>query len=108
MPNTSVRAAAEGMPDVNRRRLLLGLASASAVAATVSIPQAADAAPIENPVLIRMADELPAIEAECHAADAAIDSVLAQWRPLWPLAPEEIVYRDKHVGEKERGLWGPI
>jgi hypothetical protein len=59
MPNNSVRAAAEGMPDVNRRRLLLGLASASAVAATAPIPQA-DATPLPatpyDPLIAHIAD----------------------------------------------------
>lgn len=107
MPNTTVRAAAESVPEVNRRRLLLGLASASAVAATVSIPQA-DATPLENPELIRLGDELLPLEAECHATAAAANSILTQWKSSWPLAPEEIVYRDKlaTAGEKERGLWG--
>jgi hypothetical protein len=70
MPNTPVREAAEGMPAINRRRLLLGLASASAVAAIVPIPKA-DAAPLENSELIRLGNELPALVVECHAAEAA-------------------------------------
>ncbi|MER8484617.1 hypothetical protein [Mesorhizobium sp. M1322] len=36
MPNTTVRAAAKGMPDVNRRRLLLGFAAASTAAAAAA------------------------------------------------------------------------
>jgi hypothetical protein len=95
------------MPDVNRRRLLLGLASASAVAATVSIPQA-DATPLENPELIRLGNELPAFEREHQAATAALASIKAEWRPLWPLAPDAIVCRDRHYygDETERGLSG--
>ncbi|RWN31739.1 hypothetical protein [Mesorhizobium sp.] len=45
MPNTTVRAAAEGMPDVNRRRLLLGLAAgATATGATAPALAAASTA----------------------------------------------------------------
>lgn len=36
MPNITVRAAAEGMPEINRRRLLLGLAAASTAAAAAA------------------------------------------------------------------------
>lgn len=104
MPNTSVRAAAEGMPDVNRRRLLLGLASASAVAATVSIPQA-DATPLENPELIRLGNELPELERECLEAEASVKSILKEWRPLWPSAPDAIVVRFGG-NNLERGLSG--
>lgn len=53
MPNTTVRAAAEGMPDVNRRRLLnlTGAGLALAAAATVRKASAApiDAASAEHP-----------------------------------------------------------
>ncbi|HEV2898828.1 MAG TPA: hypothetical protein VGX71_13530 [Pseudaminobacter sp.] len=106
MTNNVVRTAAEGMPDVNRRRLLLGLASASAVAATVSIPQA-DATPLENPELIRLGNELPAFEREHQDAAAALKAIKAEWRPLWPLAPEEIVCRTRYYGDEiERGLSG--
>jgi hypothetical protein len=90
MTNNVVRAAAEGMPDVNRRRLLLGLASASAVAATVSIPQA-DATPMENPDLIRLGNELPAVEARYLNAVAAVRAIAAEWSPVWPVVPAELV-----------------
>jgi hypothetical protein len=106
MTNTAVRTAAEGMPDVNRRRLLLGLASASAVAATVSIPQA-DATPLENPDLIRLGNELPAFERAALDAEAAVNSIIKEWRPLWPAAPEAIVCRMRYYGDEiERDLTG--
>ncbi|SJM28995.1 hypothetical protein [Mesorhizobium delmotii] len=41
MPNTTVRATAEGMPDINRRRLLLGLAATSTAAAAAAALAAA-------------------------------------------------------------------
>ncbi|RWK66096.1 MAG: hypothetical protein EOR49_03280 [Mesorhizobium sp.] len=49
MPNITVRAAAEGMPDVNRRRLLLGLAATAAAASALAAASTiidATAAPI--------------------------------------------------------------
>ncbi|WP_353641629.1 hypothetical protein [Mesorhizobium sp. WSM2239] len=77
MPNNAVRAAAEGMPEINRRRLLLGLASAlplywEAVANLVRTP-APDAAAVMwkrklNPnYLLITAEEL----AEAIAKDEA-------------------------------------
>jgi hypothetical protein len=38
MPNTSVRAAAEGMPDVNRRSFLRGIPAAGAMVLVASVP----------------------------------------------------------------------
>lgn len=75
MPNTTVRAAAEGMPDVNRRRLLLGLAAGStaAVAAAAftiidatAAPSVADAIPVtrEKTSLDAMLLDLPPEEAQ--------------------------------------------
>ncbi|RUV54305.1 hypothetical protein EOA85_25365 [Mesorhizobium sp. M5C.F.Ca.IN.020.29.1.1] len=75
MPNNHVRAAAEGMPDINRRRLLLGLAAGStaAVAAAAftiidatAAPSVADAIPAtrEKTSLDAMLLELPPEEAQ--------------------------------------------
>ncbi|RUV75894.1 MAG: hypothetical protein EOR30_17245 [Mesorhizobium sp.] len=75
MPNTTVRAAAEGMPDINRRRLLLGLAAGStaAVAAAAftiidatAAPSVADAIPAtrEKTSLDAMLLDLPPEEAQ--------------------------------------------
>ncbi|RWJ37455.1 hypothetical protein [Mesorhizobium sp.] len=70
MPNNHVRAAAEGMPDVNRRRLLLGLAATLTAAASTIIdataaPSVADAIPVtrEKTSLDAMLLELPPEEA---------------------------------------------
>lgn len=68
MPNTYVRAAAEGMPDINRRRLLnltgAGLAL-DATGAAVRKASAApiDAAPAEHPdaELFRLDQEMEAL-----------------------------------------------
>ncbi|TIO11070.1 hypothetical protein [Mesorhizobium sp.] len=106
MPNTTVRAAAEGMPaaNLNRRRLLMGLAAASTAAAAVTVAPAAHSAAVnENPEPVRLGNELPAAEAEMLAAKAAKSAVIAEWSPRWPLAPDEII---EHGCEIERNLTG--
>ncbi|MGK6313698.1 hypothetical protein [Neorhizobium sp. DT-125] len=49
MPNTPVQAAAEGLPSIHRRRLLIGLAAASATTASLAVPDVAEPATIEDP-----------------------------------------------------------
>ncbi|RWO54166.1 hypothetical protein [Mesorhizobium sp.] len=65
MSNTTVRAAAEGMPEINRRRMLLGLAVASTAAATITVASAAGCAPVEHPdaELFRLEQEMEAAHA---------------------------------------------
>lgn len=86
MPNTHVRAAAEGMPDVNRRRLLLGLAAVSTAAAAAAAftiidataaPSVADAIPAtrEKTSLDAMLLQLPPEEA--HRLRIEILAILA-------------------------------
>lgn len=103
-------------PAVNRRRLLLGLASASAsgaaiVAAGVTVgavtaDTAHGATVAENPSLLTLGDQLPDAEAEMVAANAALRDVLRRWWSKWPVAPDAIVkpYRDDCA--LERGLDG--
>ena len=88
MRNDTVSAAAEGLPTINRRRMLLGLAAASTAAATVTVATAA--APAENPELIRLAEELPATEARYIAADEHQRRLQQKYGRQWPLAPDEI------------------
>lgn len=103
MPNTTVPAAATGLPQIDRRRLLLGLAAASTAAATVTVAQPAPAATLaENPELIRLAEpqanpelvtlfrDLKEAVAEKAAAKDAKEWLADEWRHSWPLAPEEI------------------
>ncbi|MER8797850.1 hypothetical protein NKH75_27270 [Mesorhizobium sp. M0984] len=104
MPNNTVRAAAEGMPDVNRRRLLLGLAAASTAAAGLTVaPPAHSAAQAENPDLIRLGDALPLVEAEYVKAHKAERAVLAEWSPRWPLAPACLIDGGDEVDRKLSG-----
>ncbi|PAP94540.1 hypothetical protein [Mesorhizobium wenxiniae] len=92
MPNTSVRAAAEGMPAINRRRLLLGLAAASTAAAAVTVaPEARSGQISENPELLRLGNEFPAVANEYRSALAALNAIVNKWSKVWPVAPDEII-----------------
>jgi hypothetical protein len=91
MPNTSVRAAAEGMPEINRRRLLLGLAAASAAAAAVTVAPAHPAGLTENPELIHLGNQLAAVADEYRTAKAERTAIFTKWSKVWPLAPDEII-----------------
>lgn len=71
---------------VDRRRFLLGLAAASTAAAALP----ASAAPVENPKLIALANELPAVAAAYHAAYAAYREMHKRHKASTPLAPDEI------------------
>ena len=104
-------------PAFNRRRLLLGLASASAsgaaiVAAGVTVgavtaDTAHGATVAENPSLLTLGDQLPDAEAEMVAANAALRDVLRRWWGKWPIAPDAIVkpYRDDCDLDKARPLF---
>ncbi len=76
----------------SRRRFLTmadGIAAATAAAGAVAI-QAARGAPAENPELIGLGNELPAIVAEYREAHAARRAIIAEWSPQWPKAPESL------------------
>lgn len=92
MPKHSLGAAAEGLPEINRRRLLLGLASASSAAAIAAIPAAAEATPMvaENPRLVELAAQLPTLASSYYEALQAQNVVEAKWNALWPWAPDEL------------------
>lgn len=90
MPSAIVRAAATGLSSVlfDRRRMLLGLAAASTAAATATA--ALEPSASENPELIRLAKELPALADQYHAAWKHQRDTEAKWAPLWPLASDDI------------------
>jgi hypothetical protein len=88
MPNTTVPAAAEGLPQINRRRLLLGLAAASTAAAAFIVD--AVAAPVENPKLLALAAELPAIAEASRVAYRAYKDMAKRWSSATPWAPDEL------------------
>ncbi|MBZ9888931.1 hypothetical protein LB559_13360 [Mesorhizobium sp. BR1-1-3] len=104
MQNTRVLAAAEGMPNLNRRRLLLGLAAASTAAAvgTVATHSGAKAAPAENPDLIAIGNRTPAIEQAYADAWAHEKEVIRVWAPKWPSAPAELTAKpSRHQPERD-------
>ncbi|WP_324132337.1 hypothetical protein [Bosea sp. (in: a-proteobacteria)] len=91
----------------DRRRMLLGLAAASSAAATATV--AASPKLSENPELIRLAQELPAVEAHYRAAQAHQAATEAKWMPLWPIAPDDITEpgsRDFYNLPFEKGFKG--
>ncbi|TIU00968.1 MAG: hypothetical protein E5W55_01575 [Mesorhizobium sp.] len=115
MPNASVPAAGEAVPatNLNRRRLLLGLAAASAAAATATAApsNAVAATPAENPELIALAADLPAIVDECLEAIRVQREIEWRWYQATPRAPDELTevgtdgpYEKGQPGEAESGL----
>jgi hypothetical protein len=89
MPNTAVRAAAEGLPAITRRTMLRGLAAlsastGSAVAATGEIPQSEDAA------LLALGRELEAAVETYDRAKEAEHAALSHWKWLTPPVPEAL------------------
>lgn len=90
--STTVAASLE--PTINRRSLLTGIAAASASAAVVATPapaKAAAASTAENPALLQAHGELLAARAEHEQAKTALEWLVAEWRHLWPLAPEDLL-----------------
>ncbi|RWP32230.1 MAG: hypothetical protein EOR04_33120, partial [Mesorhizobium sp.] len=106
MPNTTVRAAAEGLPAINRRRMLLGLAAASTAAAAITAASAAGCASVENPELVRLGNRLPEAAAEYRAALEEIEWIAAEWKHRWPLAPDEITWPRGDYTNGERDIAG--
>ncbi|MGX5803371.1 hypothetical protein ACWGS9_19245 [Bradyrhizobium sp. Arg314] len=112
MPNTIVQAAGEAMPaaNLNRRRLLLGLAAASAAAAA-TVPSNAAAVPAENPELLALSANLPAIVDECLVATRVVREIEKRWYAATPRAPDELTvagtgepYERNQPGNPEPGL----
>ncbi len=95
---------------VSRRGLLLGLAAASTAAAAIPVADAAVTV-AENPELIRLADELPAVYDRYVEAWHRDRDIIDKWYAVWPLAPDEISEVGtkspwETVGEKERSFEG--
>lgn len=94
MPRASIPATGEAMSDrtpifISRRRMLLGLAAASTAAATATTGGVAVAAS-ENPKLIALAAELPAIAATFHTANDKYKAEYDEWNDRTPDAPVEL------------------
>lgn len=114
MLKNSVPAAATGLPQIDRRRLLLGLAAASTAAASGTVAMAVPAAASENPKLIALAAELPAIVEAYRVANRAYGDMTAKWNSATPRAPDELTvpgiawpeWNDKQPGEAEKKALG--
>jgi len=96
MTTDATRANARAMPELNRRRLLIGLAASTAAAPTVAIANtdaisgAADEIE-ENPDLIAAWHQHREAEAEYWTAKDELGWLADEWKHLWPLAPEGIL-----------------
>lgn len=101
---------AEGLPQINRRRLLLGLAAASTAAATVN----AAATPAENPALLALVAELPAMAEAYHVERHAYKDMEKKWNAATPWAPDDLTvpgiawpqWDDKQIGDAESKVLG--
>lgn len=92
------------MFSLNRRNMLLGMASASAAAASVlaAEPVAASIVP-ENLELLALGEQLPAVAAEMVASGSHYWAVVSEWGPKLPRPPEALVagYDDPHDWERD-------
>ena len=86
---------------LSRRNMLMGLAL-SATAVTMAD---ASTSPQENPELVAMADDLPAVLAEYVAARDNVKAIAAEWSPQWPV-PSEDIYRYSANSKQYRDILG--
>ncbi|WP_419693511.1 hypothetical protein ACN2CC_20370 [Mesorhizobium muleiense] len=98
MPNTLVRAAAEGMPAINRRRLLNLTGAGLALAATAASVRNASATPVAAPAehpdadLFRLDKELEEAHARMERASEAnrgVSGKIEAFLPPRPLHPTD-------------------
>ncbi|MGO7726697.1 hypothetical protein ACC704_01230 [Rhizobium johnstonii] len=121
MPNISIPATAEGLPNATRRALLWGLAAASTAAAVAVAPDAHGVDVVrapslacdqaENPELISAYDKFYDACAELKEAQDALEWLADEWRHQWPLAPEELLLNanaqdNRHSTAAERDIIG--
>lgn len=110
MTKNATTANGEAMPSLNRRRLLMGLAAASAAAGVVAIQtgpaEGSPAIPAENANLIRLGDLLPDAERSMLDTETAYWAIARKWESRWPLAPDalDVGYFDQR--REEKGLRG--
>ncbi|OYD03706.1 hypothetical protein [Rhizobium sp. N4311] len=97
MPNETIPAAAEGLPNAKRRTLLFGLAAASTAAAVAVAPSSVRAQLYDTSGLEESAELNSAYNAFCDAcaefkdAQDRLEWLADEWRHQWPLAPEELL-----------------
>lgn len=116
MSKNASLAHGEAMPSLNRRRMLMGLAAASAAAGVVALqtePAHGEGlaklskAPEENPALIRLADDLSAVAAEFDAALVRLRTARAVADAIWPVAEGGVVAEGLEPGwDYERDVAG--
>ncbi|MER8581729.1 hypothetical protein NKG95_24070 [Mesorhizobium sp. M1423] len=87
MPNHAVRAAAEGLPSINRRQVLRSLAASSAVAATLVTIPAASAAEHPDADLFWLDQEMAEAEAQMNRANEACCRIGRKVDKLYPPQP---------------------
>lgn len=93
-------------PSLNRRRLLLGIASASAAGAAIAISSAAVVGATENANLLRLAEELPTLEAKYVTANKAKEAAYRNGMKHWPIAPRVLVQSNYGSRSLERDIAG--
>ncbi len=74
----------------NRRKMLMGLASAATAAAT-GVTASGSVAPQDDAGLIELADGLDGTLQAHQDACATVTSIVEQWGPKWPVPDPEIV-----------------
>lgn len=87
---------------LSRRHLLMGLAASAAAAASSA---EATPAPQENPALLALADEIPALVAQHSEAKERVKRIVAKWSPHWPV-PTEAMIRYGEGCKDYRGIDG--
>jgi|GEM_PF-1939836 len=103
--NTTVQHATLGFSGLSRRALLIGLASASTIAGGGSH---AAIVPEENPDLLRLAADLPALDAEHRAACSEEQRVYRETMKIWPRAPKETETWGGELSDVERDVAGSV
>lgn len=109
MPNNHVRAAAEGMPDINRRRMLNLTGAGLALAATSTIAGKASAAPIAAPAehpdaeLFRLDKEMDKATAAMNRALKAARRIDRKCDKLFP--PEPPKWKEPDIPEDARAAF---
>jgi hypothetical protein len=89
MANSSVRAAAEGMPNSNRRTVLRSMLAAGALA----LPTAAISAPPGEDAVLALWERRDALRDRIAEADALLDQAQARL-PWWAASGERYLHRD--------------
>lgn len=91
MPNVLVRAAAEGLPSISRRQVVLSLAASSAAATTLVAISAAAGAEHPDADLFWLDEEMKEAEAQMNRANKACERVGRKADKLFPPRPAEWV-----------------